>query len=141
MKTQVLILAVLLTSIGGRSACALIYLGEGSLESMLVRCPLVIIATATQTDAENDRATLDVQKSLKGDAKGEITVKGFLLHVNAREKKPRFARNDRVVLFMGKDEKTGTMTIIKSQVLADEKESKIMEGCITEVMPFAQTLA
>ena len=136
----IVVMAILAMLPLGREAAGLIYLGENSLESMLVRCPVVVVTTAVSVDEEADRAVVRIETTLKGEAKGEVTVKGILLHVTAKEKRPRFAAGDRVILFMGQDAKTGAMGVVASQKLDGEKEVKAMEGCVAEMMPVAGVL-
>jgi len=124
-----------------REAEAIIYLPENSLESLLVRCPVVVTAKVTGVDEEQDQATVQIETTIKGDAKGEATVKGVMRRISAKEKKARFAAKDRVMLFMGQDPATKTMSVVASQALANEKEIKAMEGCVAEVMPMAGVLA
>src|SRR5690348_7923267 len=86
---------------------ALIYLGEDSLESLLVRCPVIVVATVTSVDTENDRGVVNVEKTPKGDVRGEAVVKGVMRKISAKEKKARFSAGDRAILLMGQDAKTG----------------------------------
>ncbi|MCL2640628.1 MAG: hypothetical protein FWD53_07280 [Phycisphaerales bacterium] len=142
MMRRGLIGMILLVVMGvGREAEGIIYLPENSLESLLVRCPVVVTAKVTSVDEGQDRATMQIEKTLKGDVKGDATVKGVMRRITVKEKKARFAAGDHVMLFLGQDPSTKAMSVVASQQLANEKEVKAMEGCVVEVMPMAGVLA
>jgi hypothetical protein len=124
---------------------ALIYLPENTLESLLVRSDSVVIGTvAAFSDADN-RATIQVDETCKGTAKGTIVVTGVRLRLTSTTSRPRFAAGDQVVLFLAAAAKDDagkeTRAILHTQVLNGAAEIKTMSGCIAEVSPMAQVLA
>lgn len=137
--------AMVLFSLGlgvglARRARALIYLPENSLESVLVKADAVVIGTIHDFSEEANTANVDVEETLKGQAKGRIALSSVMLRVSAKERRPRFKDGDRVVLFLG-PEAENQRKVIQSQTLGDEAEVKAMRGCIAEIMPMAKLLA
>ena len=130
------IAAGLVIVLAGR-ADALLYLAEGSLESMLVRSGTVVIATVETVDG--DSATLKVAETFKGKAEATLAVRGVNLRITSEQSKARFAKGETAVVFLTTTA-NGTLAIVYSQTLPSEGEVKSMKGCVAEVLPFAETL-
>lgn len=125
-----------------RPAAALIYLPENTLESMLVRSDAVAIGTATEVSESTDHGSISVDETLKGNAPASIAVTGVMLRVDTNLRKPRFAKGDRIVVFLGPlNSDTGARPILHTQKLDSDAEVRTMHGCILEILPMAQLLA
>ena len=125
-----------------RRAHALIYLPENTLESMLVRADAIVIGTIAEISPATNRGALTVEETLKGTVPDSLPIAGVMLQVDTNVQKPRFAKGDRVVLFLGpRNADLGTRPVIHSQILANDAEVHTMKACIAEITPVAQVLA
>ncbi len=121
-------------------AGALFYLPEKTLESQLVQADTVVIGTIAESDAEKDRATVNVREILKGEAGKQVVVSDISLRISKDKKKVRFKKDDRVLLFLQKG-RGESLPINFSMVIETEADERSMTACIKEVMPYAEALA
>jgi hypothetical protein len=139
MRPILSLLPLLALHLTANPARALIYLPENTLESLLLRSDAVIIATVLEVNQSANTGLVQVDDTLKGTASGKLPLLDVMLRISARERKPRFAVGDRVLLLCGPATDAGR-AVLHSQKLENDAEFRTMKGCITEIAPVAAIL-
>ena len=121
-------LAVLAMTLGAATqAPAVVYLGDKSMESMIVKCEAVAVCEVQST--AGDQVVLLVSKSLKGELTGVVSVRGG-----------KVTPKDRVLAFLKKDAQ-GQWRLEARLPLRSPVEEKVAVECYQQIEPFAGVLS
>lgn len=139
MRRRLLLPLLPLLVLAARPARAMIYLPENSLESLLVRSDAVLIATVLEVNESANTGLVQIDDTLKGNASGKLPLLDVMLRLSAKERKPRFAVGDHILLLVGPAGDTGR-AVLHSQKLENDAEIRAMKSCIAEISPVAPAL-